>query len=506
MAPSALGFNLPASAGPGNQSSGVPRTPGPAGAGALLVRTEQYRGELEATPAKPACSDETTPYVYVGPASHMVSESLGLFVGHRVSDRRLGVTLLGDEVTRSFRKSAELGFGRPAAETRDHAQVEGPTFRVFVGPGVVEARRHDPVRAHRTRERQTAAMIAAGIAGQLGQPTKTRGSVSSWSRKSVSNMTRVMHGLDWSEWESRPGRPALVTLTAASRWLAQFPCAEAGSRAIKLLLLQFTKDWGYRPAGMWKREFQDRQANCRSCRKRRYGVKGGHEHPDSGRAPHWHLLIRVPDPGQVLKDGTDFRTWLARAWVKITCAGTDLTEAERADMYAVHAHEKTVAYPKGKWTVSGIVSYFTKHGTFSAKSYQNVPPAEWVDKGSVGRYWGRWMMERKVGAVEISGDDYDVVRRTMRRWSRANSQLVDVPMWRYRTRVDPDTGVITADWRKSRKRRRLYQMRGPAGYLVVPDGPALASNLARAADRARERHPGREWVSVGPPPGALSMC
>ncbi len=421
------------------------------------------------------------------PSASMVAAAASLFHGHRVEDRRLGVTILGgigpgkpapavedDGGLWSIAAPAVPVFDPRGDLRRDHVQVEGPRWRVMVSPGSVAVRYTDPVRADRTQERllRASEVACAQAVVRMRQgldPFPDGGEkrvISAWSIKSRARMVSTLHALDWSALTAE-GRLALVTLTYPGDWLAVAPHADAARRHLLMLRKRFCRAWGRDTfRAVWKREFQDRGA------------------------PHWHLLMAPPEGTDSL--GRDFRTWLAEEWAAIVGSehcGEDLglvDDAGRIVCCERHRHRSAgvaVDFSKGKRATSPalIASYFSKHGLFRAKDYQNVAPAEWVEAGSVGRFWGVWGLKPAVAGVELHPAEAAAALRTMRRYSRANGPIVKVDAWRYRTRADG-----TAKWRKVQKRRRLYRrLSGKSGFLVTQDGPSLAADLARHLDRLR---------------------
>lgn len=434
------------------------------------------------------------------PSASMVASAAGLFHGHRVEDRRLGVTLLGgigpgkaapapvDDGGLWALESPAVPVYDPRGDLRrDRLRAEGPIWRVLVSPGSVAIRYTDPVRADRTHERMLASAEAAtaqAVRRLLEDPTADpfpaggeRRCITSWSAKSRARMVATLHALDWSKLTDE-GRLALVTLTYPGDWLAVAPHADAARRHLLMLRKRFCRAWGRETfRAVWKREFQDRGA------------------------PHWHLLMAPPEgvvspfgplPRGVERDNRDFRTWLAEEWASIVgseSCGAALglvDDSGRIVCCERHRHRAAgvaVDYSKGRRATSPalIASYFSKHGLFRAKDYQNLAPAEWVEAGSVGRFWGVWGLSPAVAGVHLHPAEAVAALRTMRRYSRANAPVVKVDAWRYRTRADG-----TAKWRKVQKRRRLYRrLSGKSGFLVTQDGPSLAADLARHLDRLR---------------------
>lgn len=267
--------------------------------------------------------------------------------------------------------------------------------------------------------------------------------------------------------------PAMVTLTyggghlpwclladcAGCGWLLTAPDHAACRRHLDLLRKRFKRAWGEDLACIWKREFQRRGA------------------------PHWHLWM-VPPAGEV--KGLSFREWLAVTWNDIIFEGLPEADAPawmRAAHLRVTRRHETVSYREGarSFDPRRLASYFAKHGLYSAKDYQNVAPVEWT--GSVGRYWGVWGIADASVTVEIEPNDWLRVERMLRRLARARGSVVKRRVARG---VDYETGEV-ARFRWVRRRARL--MRGGGGFLLVNDGAALVSQIARALDRIHDPGP-----------------
>jgi hypothetical protein len=192
-----------------------------------------------------------------------------------------------------------------------------------------------------------------------------------------------------------------------------------------------------------------------------------------------------------------FREWLSAAWASIVGHRDPV-------QFARHLAVGTgVDFVEGARSRDPrrLAVYFSKHGAFVAKEYQNVAPVEWGD-GSVGRFWGYWGLRPAVVAVEVAPDVARAVVRTARRYSDAPVRVKDgggqvrlsaphkVKRTKTLTKVtrDPDTGfpmvgVFGRDWSRVRRSRwvRVRRLVAGAGYLVVNDGPAFAASLARAS-------------------------
>jgi hypothetical protein len=411
-------------------------------------------------------------------STDLVTAAAGMFTGAPVDRRELGATVVRgatNTLAMERRLFPHRFEGLPADCRRaprvgrgvDWESGEGPRWRVLVSPGSVSVRYSDPVRADRRHERDVAArstserlqmLVDLDDAGARGR------CVTSWSAKSRSRMVETINQLDWADVLGQGRPPAMVTLTYPGDWLAVAPEAAAASQHVRLLQLRYKRAWGHKLVAVWKREFQERGA------------------------PHYHLLM-VPPAGTV--NGQSFRVWLASTWAGIVnaerCAG-GCSDVGGCCEYRRHlAAGVRIDIAKGAQATdpTKIGVYFSKHGAYGAKEYQNQAPAEWIaGGGSVGRFWGYWGLSPVVAGAMIEPADAIAIGRTMRRYSRANAPLVRVPVWRYRTVVDPETGEISAKWRRATKRRRLYRVKNSkSGFLATKDGPGLASALARHVDQ-----------------------
>lgn len=370
-----------------------------------------------------------------------------------------------------------------AASDPGFGQREGVVFRLEVSPGTLAIRRRDYVRAEATAERarpdteealQRAdhfARLAAEV-DESGVPAR-RGRVTSWSGKSRAKMVERLQTLDYSPMVSK-GAPAMITLTYPGDWLPVAPDAATCADHITKFRKRYFRRWGHTLIGTWKREFQKRGA------------------------PHYHILA-VPPAGR------DFDLWVSATWAAIV-AHPDPEERRRHELAGTNVDRREGARYSDPRRV-GV--YFSKHGSFSAKDYQNEAPAEWLadPEAGVGRFWGVWGLKPVVAAVHVDPEVADAVRRTARRWQAATllrerpstfvgldgqtyrrpsaRSTVTVTVWRKRTTVDRETGEIAFRWVKRRTKKKIpARLAGRAGFLAVNDGPALAMDLGRVAARA----------------------
>ncbi|MFF8281069.1 hypothetical protein ACF05T_34320 [Streptomyces lateritius] len=368
---------------------------------------------------------------------------------------------------------------RPATGRRRRVGEEGPRPIFAVSPGTVAIAWPDVSRAERTAERQAEAAHKAAqdlgrylaeYVGDPAEPDPTR-VISAWSAKSRARMTRTLAELDYRPLLRMGLRLPMTTLTYPGDWLTVAPTGRAVKRHMDQWRKRFERAWAFPFVGIWKLEFQRRGA------------------------PHIHLWGPEPEgrAGEVRRltatryrpavgDGLTYRQWLSVVWADVV-AHPD-PEQKRRHLLAGTA----VDFREGERMRDPrrLAIYFTKHGSYAAKEYQHEVPEEWQKPGAgPGRFWGYWGLETAAVAVEIDPAAAVWAARLLRRYARSQGTTRQVTV----RRVDTRTGTIR--YRKSRV--RAERMRGGRGFLCVNDGPALASQLARAVDRL-------DWTPVAPLP------
>jgi len=273
--------------------------------------------------------------------------------------------------------------------------------------------------------------------GKRTENWQPRKSSVAWSDKSRVKMLERFSTLDFTPLEDDSNILAFLTLTYPSSWQIVAPTSGAAKRHLLSLRKRFEREFKRTFFALWKMEFQRRGA------------------------PHFHLLAPIPK-------GPDFKDWLSRNWVEIV---NHPDETERAK----HLLAGTgVDKAKGTTadTAQRISYYFSKHSSANKgpKEYQNTPPDEWVQSGSVGRFWGYWGLEVATTTLAVSEQDALFVARCLRRWQRSNRRIVKVEVWRRNLR----TGEI----KKRSVRRRSRVVSSSFSFRLVPDGKALADQLA----------------------------
>lgn len=334
--------------------------------------------------------------------------------------------------------------------------AEGRQFTFTISPGTVGVAMSDPARQERNNSdglgnwsALRAGMVLDGEGDYWSDEDgpafhdapRTRQAVTSWSSRSRARMTRRLAQLDWTPMYEEGRPPAMVTLTYSADWLTVAPSGKAVKKHLKALMMRYQRRWGKRAVFVWKLEFQRRGA------------------------PHLHLLMVLPaDPG--------FREWLSEAWAAVV-AHPDPEERRRHRMAGTG-----VDYVRGGrcFDPKRSAVYFSKHGgAAGGKEYQHVVPVEWQEPGKgPGRFWGFEGLKPATATVTVEVREYVQLRRTLRRISEARSMTRQqrVP------RVNTTTGEVS--WRTVTRRRRYLGHGGMAGgTLLVNDGPAVASALAR---------------------------
>jgi hypothetical protein len=255
-------------------------------------------------------------------------------------------------------------------------------------------------------------------------------------------MVRKMVATDWRPMMSH-GVPVMVTLTYPGPWRLWAPTAEVAHAHRRAFLERYSRAFGFRVLGVWKLEFQERGA------------------------PHFHILLPLPK-GVSLRD---FRAWVQGAW-----AGNDdrpgIIENRRSDVirvasmfegpefaqlfYLTH-RDRARSRSTGVDISEGlrcrdprrIAVYFLKHSIKSkdGKEYQNVVPRGWVRSG---RFWGVINCGDATATAYLNPREWILLRRTLRRWAKANDRAVF----------------------------RSSQLIG--GWVAVNDGPRFLADLSRA--------------------------
>jgi hypothetical protein len=336
---------------------------------------------------------------------------------------------------------------------------EGREFRIVISAGTVGVRMSDPARSERNGSdgfgnvkglprgrvldfdghdgsREYGAFAPAPT-GEL-HPVKASRQVEGWSRRSRARMTQRLAQLDWSPMYAGGRSAVMTTLTYPGDWLTVAPDGATVKRHLRAFWKRYARRWGAPFVGVWKLEFQRRGA------------------------PHLHLLHVPPaDP--------TFREWLSATWAAVV-AHPDPHERRRHELAGTG-----VDYLKGGrcFDPKRAAVYFSKHGgAAGGKEYQHTVPVEWQEEGKgPGRFWGYVGLDRVVAEVVVQVGDYVQLRRTIRRWSRAQDLVRTV------RRVDWETGQVGR--RVTRRHSHLGHGGMQGGTVLLNDGPAFAVHLAR---------------------------
>lgn len=387
------------------------------------------------------------------------------------------------------------------------AGEEGPRPLLTIAPGVVSLSWPDVARRERTAERQQAAAREAAshlgrywaeYVGDPADPEPTR-TVTEWSRKSRSRMTRRLAELDYTPLLRLGLRLPMTTLTYPGDWETVAPTGKAVKRHLDQFRKRFERAWGFAFVGIWKLEFQRRGA------------------------PHLHLWGPEPEgtAGELRRltasryrpavgDGLPYRQWLSVVWADIV-AHPD-PEERRRHLLAGTA----VDYREGERMRDPrrLAVYFTKHGSFSAKEYQHEVPELWQEPGrGPGRFWGYWGLSPATAGVELDPVAAVWAGRILRRYARSQGVTqqrtvrrvrggVPIPADRVMGLAGAQLVSASARVRYRTVRRRVTRLGTGRGFLCVTDGPGVASMLARALDpdRAAVAPADRAWGAIGTTP------
>jgi hypothetical protein len=386
----------------------------------------------------------------------------------------LGLRFPSPDLVASAAALFEASPGWACGRDRLGAEPESGRFRITIGPGVVRLGWTNPVRAEKASERAVKhhqVDVAAekyriktghGIADSPGR------AITEWSRKSRAAMCRTFAELDYTPLVE-PGRvPAMVTLTYPGDWETVAPDGVSVKRHMMLWRKRFQREYGEAVRYIWKLEFQRRGA------------------------PHVHLWMAPPTGTG--RSGCSFREWLSDTWAQIVDHPDPVQKARhRLAGTAIDVLNGLKACDPKRLAI-----YFTKHSSPNIngnKEYQHIVPELWRQPGrGPGRFWGVYGLRKATTCVEITKDAYLTARRIIRRWSRNQAVYGDVssrfasmvvPRTRYRRvqRRNGKTGRIIQ--RRVRRRLVICNQGGLAGgYVLVNDGPAFASQLAKALKQA----------------------
>lgn len=275
-------------------------------------------------------------------------------------------------------------------------------------------------------------------------------------------MVKTFCQIDYSGLLDDPTRlPAMVTLTYPGDWLTVAPNGKAAKAHLQALGKRYQRAWGEELRCLWKQEFQRRGA------------------------PHFHLLMVPPHGANA--DGQHFRTWLSSAWADIV----DHPDPEQRRRHVLAGTGVDFAQGLKSTDPKRVAVYFSKHGSFSAKEYQNCVPDPWQQPGQgPGRFWGHWGLEPARVGVRVSPQDGIKLGRLLRRWAHAQGTTRQVTVRRVRggavtsgySEVIGLTGSNVLHSRTVRYRNsrvRVSRLPNNRGWVSVNDGAAFSSQIAR---------------------------
>lgn len=353
-------------------------------------------------------------------------------------------------------------------------RYERERWYLSVSPGTV-----------RVHSKQMAPKESLGDNGQM-EDGRAGKPITEWSSKSRAAMTSVLPSLDYSPMFASNGVAAMITLTLPGYgddgdpdyWERLVPDLPTYKRMLNKFQLEYKRAWGSSPVAIWKMEFQRRGA------------------------PHLHLYM-VPPTGYARGRGVKrlFPNWLSLTWAKIVGAPPGSMARMNHELGGT-----AIDYREGARFSDPrrIAVYFSKHGAFNVKEYQNHMPAHWreaIQEGRSGgaRFWGYWQLSKAVETIELRveepvygenthyvnnvldyverpSSDVVVVMRHLRKLARSRSYVKPVVVDRWK--VDAQTGELTLRRRKV-NRRQVYLKGRRSGFLVVNDGPSTALDIAR---------------------------
>lgn len=406
---------------------------------------------------------------------------------------------------------------------------EGPRTVLYISPGVISVRRIDFAkrerrleRAEQKRQRDGDLRVQMLLRGEEWvQPEPVR-EVTEWSADSVANMVERLGQLDWTPVARDEWPPAAITLTYPGgdndHWLTVAPDGKTVKKHIDKFDKRYIRAWGMPVVYCWKFEFQRRGAPHYHL----FGVtplpgaKAG-EHRRVAAAAELAAWEAAGCPGRRPKryrpavgDGLGFREWVAAVWSDIVDDPDPVEQEKHLQVGTRVDWIEGMRYSDPK----RLAVYFSKHGSFSDKAYQNVVPEAWQAKGKgPGRFWGYKGLNPAVAAVPIDDEPGVWIERISRRWSRAQggtkqldgktvrtpvTRQARVPRYRGGREVVESSypeiiGLAGAQFweayhpkpRYRKVRRRVVRFpTSKGGFMCVNDAPAYASQLFRAVEIA----------------------
>lgn len=395
---------------------------------------------------------------------------------------------------------------------------EGPSWRISVSPGRVRVWTIDEADHERSKGREQDLRLKAADAlatylelGEDGEwidgipePIPCR-EITGWSAKSRANMRAAFADLDYNALFTDPRRAAaMLTLTYPGDWLTVAPNGRTVKAQLKTLRKRYKRAFGEDLACVWKLEFQRRGAphiHMLACPPHRFAARRSVQVFRSDGTPELTPRGRYKRRCQVVPGAgapVNFRDWLRMTWAEIV-GHPDREERRRHELAGCN-----VDYAEGLRASDPrrVATYFAKHGGATAKEYQHCVPEEWHEPGEgPGRFWGYWVLERKLATVAVRPDVGTQAGRVLRRHSRAQQVTRQAtrprvkggrPISKY-PEVIGLAGAMLMESRTKvsyrRSRTRAVRAKNGRGWLMVNDGPAFAMELSIALhDGIGQRH------------------
>lgn len=285
-----------------------------------------------------------------------------------------------------------------------------------------------------------------GLQGKQVKPTSRR-PIKAWTPKSRANMIARYSSLDYSEMLGNDSKiSVMITLTYPNDWLTVAPTGKAAKAHLTSFRKRFERKYGTQMKALWKMEFQRRGA------------------------VHFHIFCIAPETIPL------FRDWVAQTWADIV-NHPDPQERERHLQAGTAVDE---AASSSQEAPKRIAVYFAKHASphFGKKEYQNSPPAEWIENGNLGRFWGYWNLKWEFEVLELSSEEALIVSRVIRKWHRSKREITKRKVFR----TDTKTGEIYTRYSSM----RIARFRSTSGFLATDSGAALTIELKRLIEKLRQ--------------------
>lgn len=247
-----------------------------------------------------------------------------------------------------------------------------------------------------------------------------------WSTKSRARMTLRMGQFDYTPLFEDDQLPALLTATMPGNgWEQCTPNARVFKEKVAKFQREYARAWGAMPQGVWKMEFQERGApHLHLLLTPPQGYSRGFLHAkDANGDPSGHLVWKTNEAGQPTDElaslrtgGLFFNAWFSLTWAKIVGvhklparpASDDAIAFDPIVEFRKHVNAGTQVSRRSIERYADpkrIAVYFSKHGAYKAKEYQNQMPQLWLDAIDEGapsaNFWGAWQLEKTNVAVEL---------------------------------------------------------------------------------------------------------